>query len=45
MSRQEILNELYGTYIDMISCLTVYNGNVKEKTKRAYTFDEAINLR
>jgi hypothetical protein len=31
MQRQEILSTRYGEFVDMISCLAVYNGTAKEK--------------
>ena len=45
MNRQEVLNSPYGEFVDLISCLSVYNGNaeVVEK-KKPKTFDEVINM-
>lgn len=46
MTRQEILNEKYGVFVDMISCLAVYNGTaVQKKKKKKMGFDEALSLR
>ena len=43
MSRQETINTTLGEMCDLISCLAIYNGNAKEKTRRS--FDEALSLR
>lgn len=45
LSRQEILNCPYGEMMDMISCLSVYNGNaeVVEK-KKPKTFDDVMSM-
>lgn len=45
MTRQEILNEKYGVFVDMISCLAVYNGTAIQKKKKKMGFDEALSLR
>jgi len=45
MNRQEVLNSPYGEFMDLISCLSVYNGNaeVVEK-KKAKTFDDVMSM-
>lgn len=43
MTRQEVLNTRYGEFKDLLSCLAVYNGAVKEKKK--ISFDDALLLR
>lgn len=46
MARQDILCCVYGTFIDMISCLAIFNGRLKQKRKaKKMSFEEAINLR
>jgi len=47
MARNEILITRYGEMMDMISCLSIYDGTAvpKKQTKRFTSFDEAINLR
>ena len=45
MNKQEILVTPYGEMKDMISCMSIYEGNARQKTKKKWTFDEAINLR
>ena len=46
MSRQEVLLTRYGEMLDMIDCLSIYNGAAEPKRKAvALTYDEAIALR
>lgn len=46
MSRNEILNTRFGLFIDMMSCLGVFNGNSKlKKVRKVMSFEEAIELR
>lgn len=45
MTRQEVMDTRYGEMLDMISCLSVYNGAAKVKNKRVLSYDDAINLR
>lgn len=46
MEKREILATPYGEMIDMISCLSVYQGTAREKKKpKKYSYDEAIALR
>lgn len=46
MSKREILATPYGEMIDMISCLSVYQGVAKvKKKKRKMGFDEVMALR
>lgn len=46
MSKQEIVSTRYGEMMDMISCLSVYEGSAKlKKKKKRLTYDEAIALR
>lgn len=45
MSREEILNTRFGLFLDLISCLGVFNGGSKlKKTKKKMSFEEAIEL-
>lgn len=48
MSRQEIMTTRYGEMMDLIACLAIYNGTVKQKktaSKRHWSVDEALALR
>lgn len=46
MKRQEIIATRYGEMLDMISCLSIYNGGAEQKIKkRKLSFDEALSLR
>ena len=45
MARQDILNEVFGSFIDLISCLAVFNGNAVQKDRKNWSFEEAIELR
>lgn len=45
MSREEILNTRFGLFLDLISCLGVFNGGSKlKKAKKKMSFEEAIEL-
>ena len=46
MTRDEVLCTRYGEMLDMIDCLSIYNGGAEPKRKaKVYTYDEAIALR
>lgn len=46
MSRIEILNTRFGLFIDMLSCLKVFNGDaILKKKPKVMSFEEAIELR
>jgi len=46
MDRRETLTCRYGQMLDLIACLSIYNGTAEPKRKKkVYTFDEAIKLR
>ena len=46
MTRQEIMATRYGEMVDLILCLAIYNGQVKEKPYRKhYKFEEIIEWR
>lgn len=46
MNRAEIDHTRFGEMIDMISCLSVYNGAAVEKEKKKkWSFDEVMALR
>ncbi|MBQ6734844.1 MAG: hypothetical protein IJR00_08045 [Lachnospiraceae bacterium] len=46
MSRKEVEVTRYGEMIDMISCLSIYNGGAQEKEKKKkWTFEEVMALR
>lgn len=43
MSRQEIIVTKYSEMVDMITCLSIYNGSMVPKTtKKIYNFDAAM---
>lgn len=39
MQRQEILSTRYGEFVDMISCLAIYNGVAQEEPESTTDFD------
>ena len=45
MTKQEILVTPYGEMMDMISCLSIYEGNATQKIKRSWKYEDAIGLR
>lgn len=46
MDRQETLCTRFGEMLDLINCLSIYNGGAEQKAeKKKYTFDEAMALR
>lgn len=46
MSKQEIEHTRFGEMVDMISCLSIYQGAAVEKAKKkTWTFDEVMALR
>lgn len=46
MDKAEIMDTKVGEMLDMISCMTIYNGAARQKPKRRHmSYDEAINLR
>lgn len=46
MSREEVNNTRYGEMIDLINCLSVYNGGAEvKKTKKKWSFEEVMALR
>lgn len=44
MSRQETMLTRYGEFIDMISCLAVYNGGAEVDEAKNMTFDEVMAM-
>lgn len=44
MTRQEIINTRYGEMVDLITCLSIYNGNAEEKIKAKYSIDDIIKM-
>lgn len=44
MSRQETMLTRYGEMLDMISCLSVYNGGAVMDEAKNMTFDEIMKL-
>ncbi len=44
MNRQEIMTTRIGEMLDMIACLSIFNG-AKPKHKKEWTYDEAVSLR
>lgn len=45
MSRQETVNTTFGEFMDLISCLAIFNGAEPEAEKHDMTFDEILALR
>jgi len=46
MSRAETLSTPYGEMMDMLSCMAILNGSMKQKIKpKAWAFDDALALR
>lgn len=46
MTRAEILNTRFGTFLDMISCMNVFDGGANlKKTRKKMSFEEAIELK
>lgn len=45
MSRQEILCTSWAEMMDMISCLSIYEGNAKPKGYKKWKYEDAIALR
>ena len=35
----------FGEFLDLIACLAIYNGGAEEKTKKTWTFSEAMALK
>lgn len=44
MGRQEILSTRWGEMMDMIACLSIYNGAEPEE-KKQYSFEDVMKLR
>lgn len=43
MSRQEIITTDYSEMVDMVTCLSIYNGVLEPSTTRTiYNFDDAM---
>lgn len=45
MGRLEIFDLPIGRAMDLIACLSIYNGGSEQKIKKKYTYDEAMALR
>lgn len=45
MTREETMNTRFGEMLDLVSCLAIYNGGAEEKTKKTWTFSEAMALK
>lgn len=45
MSRLEIFDLPYGRTMDLIACLSIYNGGAEQKIQKKYSFQEAMLLR
>jgi len=43
MDRQEVMSTRYGEMLDMIACLSIYNGGAEEKEEQS--FDEFFAMR
>ncbi|MBQ6398439.1 MAG: hypothetical protein IJI06_09890 [Oscillospiraceae bacterium] len=44
MGRQEILATRYGEMLDLIACLSIYNGAEPGETRRKLSFDETLEV-
>ena len=45
MGKQEIMVTRYGEMLDMIACLSIYNGAKPKRKAKHWTFDEAMKVR
>lgn len=45
MERREIICTRLGEMLDMINCLSIYNGAEPKETRRALRYEEAVKLR
>lgn len=45
MQRQEILDTTYGEMMDMIACLSIYEGVAAPKKERVTDFETAMKMR
>lgn len=46
MTRQEIMNTPHGEMMDMIACLSIYEGLAEpKKYKKKWNYDEAMSLK
>lgn len=46
MDRREIINTRYGEMLDMIACLSIFNGGAEQKNVgKKLTYDEVMELR
>lgn len=43
MSKQEIMNTCYGEMVDMISCLSIYEGGAEQQIRMSY--EDVMNMR
>lgn len=44
MGRQEILATRYGEMLDLIACLSIYNGAEPGETRQKLRFDETLEV-
>lgn len=44
MGRQEILATRYGEMLDLIACLSIYNGAEPGEIRRKLSFDETLEV-
>lgn len=44
MNRQETMSTGFGEMMDMISCLSIYNGGAEQKRESLKDYDEIMNL-
>lgn len=44
MGRQEILATRYGEMLDLIACLSIYNGAEPGEARRTLSFDETLEV-
>lgn len=45
MGRQEIITTRLGEMLDMIACLSIYNGAEPKEKSRPLSYEEAVQLR
>lgn len=45
MGRLEIFDLPHGRTMDLIACMSIYNGGAEQKVKHKYSYDEAMALR
>lgn len=44
MTKEEVFHTRYGEMIDLLNCLSIYNGSAEPKTKRQMDYDEVMAM-